>query len=174
MVDIPPYTDGNIIDELFVEVVSIAGGGESSMMAYGENGRVNVSLSAISVQCIEGFSGDDCETVNTCNEQITCNETLGYCNTDGECICFNGNTECSTVIETTPSSDSDSVPIIVGVIVAALVLLAVIICVIVVILCYSRNKRRKTAGECSTMSSLPLSFPPSPPPSLPHFSCDSV
>ena len=67
------------------------------MMAYGENGRVNVSLSAISVQCIEGFSGDDCETVNTCNEQITCNETLGYCNTDGDCICFD---ECPTVIET--------------------------------------------------------------------------
>ena len=65
--------DNNTIDELFVEVVSIAGGGESSMMAYGDNGRVNVSLSAISVQCIEGFSGDDC-VIETPSKPVVCSD----------------------------------------------------------------------------------------------------
>ena len=157
MVDLPRFNDADLIDELFIEVVSIAGSGESSLMAYGENGRVNISLS-ISIQCINGFSGDDCQTVNMCNDQILCNETLGYCASDGQCICFDEITECATNLDPRndstpvpdPTNDSDPVPIIVGVVIA-LVLLAVIAFVIaVVILFYSRNKRKK-AGECSTV-----------------------
>ena len=160
--DLPLFNDDDIIiDELFIEVVSIAGSGESSLMAYGENGRVNFSLSAISVQCINGFSGDDCETVNMCNDQISCNQTLGYCASDGQCICFDGITECATVIENPdptndstpaldPTNDSDPVPIIVGVVVTLVLLAAIAFVIVVVILFYSRNKRKK-AGECSTV-----------------------
>ena len=177
MVDIPPFDDEDTIDELFIEVVSIAGSGKSSLMAYGENGRVNFSLS-ISVQCINGFSGDDCQTVNMCSDQILCNETLGYCASDGQCICFDGITECATVIENPdpstpvpdptndntpvpdstndndpvpdPTNDSDPVPIIVGVVVTLVLLAAIASVIVVFILFYSRNKRRK-ASECSTV-----------------------
>ena len=119
--DLPPYgPNGIIIDELFIEVVSGAGGGETSVTMSGE--RVNISLSSISVQCIAEYSGEDCTVHTTCSED-TCNQTLAYCNSEGECICreeVSGQQECTPpngmtyspqetpTIAVDPLSDSES------------------------------------------------------------------
>ena len=82
----------DIIDELFFEIVSEAGGEEiSSVAGLGERGKASITLSSISVQCSAGYGGEDCDT---CREDTTCNLTLGYCNSEGECICHDRNTEC--------------------------------------------------------------------------------
>lgn len=93
MVDSPPYT--NVIDELIIEVVTMPGGSKISVTAHGLNGRANITFSDISVQCIPGYSGNDCVTINECNEHITsCDMRLGYCSSDGDCICYDGSRVC--------------------------------------------------------------------------------
>ena len=100
MLELPPFKPSSIIvDEVFIEVQSEAGSGETlTVPTAGENRIVTVSL-ALSVDCTPGFGGDDCERANTCNEGIICNRTLGYCNTEGECVCFQeyGGASCYTV-----------------------------------------------------------------------------
>ena len=161
--DLPPYgPNGIIIDELFIEVVSGAGGGEASVTMSGE--RVNISLSSISVQCIAGYSGEDCTVHTTCSED-TCNQTLAYCNSEGECICreeVSGQQECTPpkmditdspqktpmvnpLPESEDGSDTDLVPIIAGAVVGGLVLLILsTIAVVVIVLLYRRNKKKKS------------------------------
>ena len=138
---------------MFIEVVSVAGGEESSVMASGLNGRANFTIASISVQCGEGFGGEDCQTVNTCNAMIACNQTLGYCNSNGECICFDVNsTQCATAIPVESpqdnneesNGDTDLVPIIVGAVGGAVLLLAlIIILIVVIVLCRKRSERKK-------------------------------
>ena len=95
--DIPPFSPPDVIvDEVFIEVQSAAGGSEAqSLSTTGERGLVMISLS-LSVDCTPGFGGDDCVTVNTCNEGIICNNQTGYCNSEGECICHEGFTQSET------------------------------------------------------------------------------
>ena len=59
--DSPPYRPVTIIvDELFVEMDSRAGSGETSVMdATGERGDFTASLS-LRVECVAGYSGDTC------------------------------------------------------------------------------------------------------------------
>ena len=87
--ELPPFKPPSIIvDEVFIEVQSEAGSGETlTVPTTGENRIVTASL-ALSVDCTPGFGGEDCKTLNICNEGIVCNQTLGYCNSEGECICF--------------------------------------------------------------------------------------
>ena len=94
MPDFAPFND-DTIDTIFVSIDTLPGSGEVSVAGGGKNGRANLTF-FISVECSPGYGGDDCLSVNTCSEQITCNRTLGYCNTPGECVCHDGTTQCGT------------------------------------------------------------------------------
>ena len=158
MPDFAPFND-DTIDTIFVSIDTLPGSGEVSVAGGGKNGRANLTF-FISVECSPGYGGDDCLSVNTCSEQITCNLTLGYCNTVGECVCHDGITQCASIIvqpsSTTftsrtmePSTSStDPTPIIAGVVVAIVVLAIIIIIVItvVIMLCY-KKKEKKKAGK---------------------------
>ena len=96
--EFPPFDD-NPIDTIFITVDTRPGSGGVSVTGEGENGRANLTFS-FTVECSPGYGGDDCLTVNTCGEEITCNLTLGYCNTAGECVCHDGTTQCSTTSST--------------------------------------------------------------------------
>ena len=150
---------------MFVEIVIIPGGMEDSVMASGQNGRANITFSDISVQCVAGFGGDDCQTVNTCSDQspLSCDEALGYCDSAGDCICYDGTTECAETLptETQPtgtqpnaslpnagsSTSTDPVPIIAGAVAAVVLLIIIAIFFIVIVIVCCKRKKRNKAGE---------------------------
>ena len=165
MQELPRLPEELIIDEIFVEIVTAADGRESSVTVNGEDNRVNMTISSISVECSPGYGGDDCQTLNTCSEEIICNKTLGYCDSDGECICYEEDTECATERSSTEppsesteppsgsSSNNDTVPVIVGVVVTVvLVLIVLVIIAVVVFILYRRKrKQKKRIGELSML-----------------------
>ena len=116
-------------------------GGEVSLAGFGVSMRANLTISLI-VECSPGYGGDDCLTLNTCSDQITCNQILGYCTSAGECVCYDGTTRCAS----TPSETSgpDPGPIIAGVVVTVVVLIIIIIAVVfIIVLYYKRSENRK-------------------------------
>lgn len=160
--DLPQYTNDEIlVDELFTEIVSRADGIERSWVSTGERGRANISFS-IRIECSLGYGGEDCETVYTCRKNITCDQTLSYCNSEGECICRD---ECALCIEdttctgttstpTTPVNGGDLESIIAGVLVSVVLVLVIIVIIIVVVamLCYKKKlKERQKAGELAIL-----------------------
>ena len=138
MPDFAPFNDGTI-DTTFATVDTLPGSGEVSVAGGGENGRANLTF-FISVECSPGYSGDDCLTVNTCSEQITCNLTLGYCNTAGECVCHDGTTQCAT------SSTTFTTGVVVAIVVLAIIIIVVIVITVIIVLCY-KKKEKKKAGK---------------------------
>lgn len=149
--------------------MSRADGIERLWVSIGERGRANISIS-ISIECSPGYGGEDCETAYTCRENVTCNQTLSYCNNEGECLCRDGSTECApcnediscTSTTSTPTTsgtggggtDLNVAPIIAGVLVSVILVLViiVIIVVVVVMLCYKKKlKERQKAGELAAI-----------------------
>ena len=74
--DIPPYgIDEIIVDELFTELETRAGGGEGKAVnVTGLRGNVVLSAS-LSVECIVGYWGNDC----------SCNSQQERCTTSSTC-----------------------------------------------------------------------------------------
>ena len=143
MPDFAPFNDGTI-DTIFATVDTLPGSGEVSVAGGGENRRANLTF-FISVECSPGYSGDDCLTVNTCSEQITCNLTLGYCNTAGECVCHDGTTQCASII-VQPSSTTFTTGVVVAIVVLAIIIIVVIVITVIIVLCY-KKKEKKKAGK---------------------------
>ena len=126
MPELAPFDNGPI-DTIFLPV-EISPGGEVLVTGVGKNQRVNLTF-FISVECVPGYSGDDCLTVNTCMAP-----------------------QCTTTEPPTSSSGSgsDPAPIIAGVVVAIVVLaiIVIIIVAVIILLCYKKKKKeQKRAGE---------------------------
>lgn len=161
--DIPPYrNDAIFIDELFTEVDNRADGEERSWVSVGERRKANISFS-ISIECSVGYGGEDCATAYVCRENIMCNQTLSYCNSEGECICRDGSRECppcnqDATCSTTPGSsggETDLAPIIAAAVVLVILGLVVIIIIVVVVLILRHKKKDKQkSGELLLMYTL--------------------
>ena len=96
--DLPPFRPSSIIvDEVFIVAESVANSGEIlTSPVTGQNMLVNISMS-LRVDCVLGFGGLACDTVYMCRDGITCNSTIGYCNSQGECVCHEGVMEATCV-----------------------------------------------------------------------------
>lgn len=121
----------------------------------GERRKANISFS-ISIECSVGYGGEDCATAYICRENIMCNQTLSYCNSEGECICRDASRECppcnqDTTCSTTSGSsggETDLAPIIAAAVVLVILGLVVIIIIVVVALILRHKKKEKQkSGE---------------------------
>lgn len=133
--------------------MSRADGEEQSWVSVGERRRANISVS-ISIECSVGYGGEDCATAYVCREDITCNQTLSYCNSEGECICRDESGECSQDATCSTSSggdggETDLAPVIAAVVVSVILGLVVIIIVVVVvvILCHKKKENQKSGEQ---------------------------
>ena len=79
------------MDEVFIEAESVANTGEiPTSPVTGQNMLVTISMS-LRVDCVQGFGGLGCDTIiYMCRDGITCDSTIGYCNSQGECVCHEG------------------------------------------------------------------------------------
>lgn len=124
--------------------MSRADGEEQSWISVGERRKANISFS-ISIECSVGYGGEDCTTVYVCRENIVCDQTLSYCNSEGECICRDEDATCSSG---SSDGETDLAPIIAAAVVSVILGLVVIIVIVVValILCHKKKEKQKS-GE---------------------------